>query len=81
MRVYERPYNMFISGSYVTIRNDQVEIVDNRYSAEILAEFYYHYVLINPLSMKVTMLNLDKEVLSVIHHAKRIVDMRTDEDE
>ena len=28
--------------------------------------------------MKITMLNSDKEVLSVIHHAKRIVDMRED---
>ena len=79
MKVYNRPYNLFHTGSYVTIRNDQVEIVDNRYSTDVLAEFYYHYVLINPLSMKITMLNSDKEVLSIIHHAKRIVDMRTDE--
>lgn len=78
MKVYDRPYNIFSTGSYVVIRDDQVEIVDNRYSTDILVEFYYNYVLINPLSMKVTMLNSDKEVLSVIYHAKRIVDMRTD---
>ena len=78
MKVYDRPYNMFKTGSYVVVRDDLVEIVDNRYGTDVLAEFCYHYVLINPLVMKVTMLNSDKIVLSVIYRAKRIVDMRTD---
>ena len=81
MKVYDRPYNIFSTGSYVVIRNDQVEIVDNRYSTDVLAKFYFHEIIINKLEMNVTMIAITGEVLSVIHHAKRIVDMRTDEHE
>ena len=81
MKVYDRPYNIFSTGSYVVIRDDQVEIVDNRYSTDVLAEFYFHEIVINKLEMNVTMIAITGEVLSVIHHAKRIVDMRSSPEE
>lgn len=81
MRIYERPFKLFIPGSYVTIRNDQVEIVTGRYTDTVLAEMYFHEVHINEKEMKVTMTAITGEVLSVIRNAQRIVDMRTDEDE
>lgn len=73
---YLNKYNQLNSGLHVEIHKDKVKIFNSRYSDIVQAEFYFHYVLINPLSMKVTVLNSDKEVLSVIYHTARILDMR-----
>ena len=76
MKVYERKYNMFTKGSDVIIRNDQVEIVDGRYSSDIIAKFYFHEVVINSVNMNITMISTTRKVLGVIYNARRIVDMR-----
>lgn len=76
MKEYGRTYNSHEDGLYVKIRNDQVEIFSKMYSYEIEAEYYFHEVHIEPDIMKVVMIGMNGEVLSVIHHAKRIWDFR-----
>lgn len=73
---YNRPYNSHDNGLYVKIYKDQVELFSKMYSDNVEAELYFHEVHIEPDMMKVVMIGLNKEVLSVIHNAKRIWDMR-----
>jgi hypothetical protein len=73
---YGRAYNTHEDGLYVKIQKDQVEVFSKMYSDEVEAEFYFHEVHIEPDIMKVVMIAITGEVLSVIYHAKRIWDLR-----